>query len=64
MKNMRAEARKLIEMLRSNAPDEREKAAVLIYEQGMLAQKYIMQAAKAGQPDQEKPRGGNDKTAA
>lgn len=44
MENMKAEARNLIEMLRSNAPDERGKAAVLIYEQGMLAQRYIMQA--------------------
>ena len=46
MENMKVEARNLIEMLRSNAPDERGKAAVLIYEQGMLAQRYIMQAAK------------------
>lgn len=46
MENMKVEARNLIEMLRSNAPDERGKAAVLIYEQGMLAQRYIMQAAE------------------
>jgi hypothetical protein len=43
MENMKTEARNLINMLRSNVPDEQGKAAVLIYEQGMLAQKCIMQ---------------------
>lgn len=49
MENMREQARELITLLRSNAPEDREKAAVLIYQEGMLTYKRIMQME--GQPD-------------
>lgn len=51
MENIREQARSLVEMLRSKVPDEQRKAAVMIYEQGMLTQKYIMEAA-GNQPTQ------------
>jgi len=43
-KEMREQAREFITLLRSNAPEDREKAAVMIYQEGMLAHKRIMQA--------------------
>ena len=48
-KEMREQAREFITLLRSNAPEDREKAAVMIYQEGMLAYKRIMQAER--QPD-------------
>jgi len=42
-KEMREQAHELITLLRSNAPEDREKAAVMIYQEGMLAYKRIMQ---------------------
>ena len=44
MENMREEARSLIELVRSKTPDDQRKALVMSYEQGMLMQKYIMEA--------------------
>jgi hypothetical protein len=46
MENMREEARSLIELVRSKTPDDQRKALVMSYEQGMLMQKYIMDAAE------------------
>jgi len=43
MNNTREQAREFITLLRSNAPEDREKAAVMIYQEGMLAYKRIMQ---------------------
>lgn len=48
-KEMREQAREFITLLRSNAPEEREQAAVMIYQEGMLAYKRIVQAGR--QPD-------------
>lgn len=49
MEKKREQVREFITLLRSNAPEDREKAAVLIYQEGMLAHKRIMQMG--GQPD-------------
>lgn len=46
-KEMREEARAFITLLRSNLPEDREKAAVVIFQAGMLAHKRIMQAAQS-----------------
>lgn len=43
MEIKRDHAQTLVELLRRGNPDEREKAAVLIYEEGMQAHKRIMQ---------------------
>lgn len=48
-KEMRKQAREFITLLRSNLPEDREKAAVVIFQEGMLAHKRIMQAEQ--QPD-------------
>ena len=55
MENMREKAHALITLLRSNAPEEREQAAVLIYQEGMLMQKRIMQMGnpKATGPEKQ-----------
>jgi len=42
-REMREQAREFITLLRSNLPEDREKAAVMIYQEGMLAYKRIMQ---------------------
>ena len=51
MENLRHDAKKLIMLLRSNVPSDREKAAVLFYQEGMLAHKRIMQMDNGTEPD-------------
>lgn len=43
MEKMREQAREFITLLRSNLPEDREKAAIVIFQAGMLAQKRVMQ---------------------
>lgn len=50
MKDMRDQARELIALLRSNIPEEREKAAVIIFQEGIKAHKRIIKEME-GQPD-------------
>ena len=44
IKAMREQAHEFITLLRSNLPEDREKAAIVIFQEGMLAHKRIMQA--------------------
>lgn len=59
MTRIETDARELLSVVRQGRMEdvERQKLAVLAFA-------YGMKAAKAGQPDREKPRGGNDETAA
>ena len=50
MNNMKEQARELITLLRSNIPEEREKAAVIIFQEGIKAHKRIIEEME-GRPD-------------